>query len=365
MKKSSVLTSLFRHPNTIKVKFTANRLQRQFGIMTSSIPTTQRALFQPDKESTTVIIKTLPVPAPNFAKNEHLIKVHAVAPCNGELLWTKNFPPPPEILAVKELVPCDDLAGTIISGPPNSPFKPGDRVYGRTNYERTGNAREYTIGVTEELALIPDHLSWAEAATVGLSALTAWQALFVQAGVGSIEDGGWRGKRVLVTAASGSVGSWVVQLAKVAGAEVIGTSGPDNIDFIKSLGASEALDYRSVNLKSWAEKDGKKVDVVIDTIGRKSLEDAWWALKDGGNILSIFQPPASAKPADFNGKDIKDLFFIMVPDGASLAKISVLLTEGKVKTNLDSVYPFEKFEEAFARVAGGHAKGKVVIEVLA
>ncbi|KAH8590649.1 hypothetical protein B0O99DRAFT_634350 [Bisporella sp. PMI_857] len=329
-------------------------------IMTSSLPKTQRALLQPDPKSTSIIITTLPVPTPDFSKDEHLIKVHTVSPCNGELLWTANFPPPAEFAAAKSLVPCDDVAGVVISAPPNSPFQPGSKVYGRTNYYRTGNAREYTIGTTEELALIPEGLSWANAATVGLSALTAWQALFVQAG---IEDGGYRGKRVLVTAASGSVGSWVVQLAKVAGAEVIGTCGPDNIDFVRSLGASEVLNYRSEDLKAWAEGEGKKVDIVIDTIGRKSLEDAWWTVKDGGLLMSIFQPPESARPQGYKGKDVKNFFFIMVPDGKNLAKVSKLLEEGKVKPNLDSVFPFEKFEDAFKRVEGGHAKGKVVIEI--
>jgi len=331
--------------------------------MASSIPKTQRALLQPDPLSTNVILTTLPVPTPDFSKDEHLIKVHAVAPCNGELLWAKNFSPPAEVAAAKTLVPCDDLSGTIISGPPNSPFKPGDRVYGRTTYFRTGNAREYTIGTTSELAVVPDNLNNAEAASVGMSALTAWQALFVQAGLGGFDDGGYRGKRVLVTAASGSVGSWVVQLAKAAGGHVIGTCGPDNIDFIKSLGASEALNYRNTDIKAWGEKEGNKVDVVIDTIGMKSLEDAWWTVKNQGIVISIFQIPL--RPLGCHVQDVRSFMFVMVPDGANLAKVSKLLAEGKVRTNLDSVYPLEKFEEAFARVAGGHAKGKVAIEITA
>jgi len=359
---------LLRLTSTVKIsshlfksKTTTPRSYRTFETMAASLPKTQRALLQPDPLSTDLILTTLPVPTPDFAKDEHLIKVHAVAPCNGELLWTKNFPPPAELAALKTLVPCDDVAGTVVSGPSSSPFKPGDRVYGRTNYFRTGNAREYTIGITSELARVPEHLNNAEAASVGLSALTAWQALFVQAGFGGYEDGGYEGKRVFVTAASGSVGSWVVQLAKAAGAEVIGTCGPDNIDFVKSLGASEVLNYRTTDFKAWAEEAGKKVDVVIDTIGKKSLEDAWWTVKDGGLIISIFQPPL--RPAGCVGKDIKNFFFVMTPDGENLGKISKLLTEGKVKTNLDSVYPLEKFGEAFARVAGGHAKGKVAIEI--
>lgn len=79
--------------------------------------------------------------------------------------------------------------------------------------------------------------------------------------------------------------------------------------------------------------------------------------------MSIYQPPGQVKPAGFSGKTIRDFFFIMSPDGASLSKITPLLEAGKVKPIVDSVFPLEKFEEAFARVASGHAKGKVVFDL--
>ena len=322
-----------------------------------------RGLFQPDKNSTQVILKDHPVPNPNFELNEHLIRVHTVAPCAGELLWTANYPvPDPQS---KVLIPCDDVAGTVIAAPPSSPFKVGDEVYGRTNYHRTGCAAEYAIGRTEELALKPKNLSWAEAVTVPLSSLTAWQAFFVQAGLGEFSPDSYRGKRVLVTAASGGVGIWAVQLAKLAGAEVVGTCGPKNVDFVRSLGATEVLDYTVTSMKEWAQTEGNKVDLVLDCVGKKTLEDAWWAVKDGGVLISIYQPPEMVKPADWAGKDVRNLFFIMVPDGDSLARISKSIEEGKCKPVLHSVWPLEKFEEAFKVADSGHARGKVVIDLLA
>jgi NADPH:quinone reductase-like Zn-dependent oxidoreductase len=331
--------------------------------MADFIPTSMRSLLQPDRNSTNLVLTTFPVPTPNFELDEHLIKVHTVAPCNGELLWPSLFPEPNP--GSKQLIPCDDVAGTIVLAPPNSPFKVGDEVYGRTNYVRSGDAREYTIATSDELALKPKNLSWVDAATVPLSSLTAWQALFVQAGLGGYEDGGYRGKRILVTAASGGVGIWLVQLAKLVGAEVVGTCGPANVDFVKSLGAAEVLDYRNTDFKAWAQQEGKKVDIVFDCIGKKSLEEAWWCVKEGGTLISIYQPPEQQKPKELKINSVTNFFFIMAPDGTSLSKISRLVEEGKCKPILDCVFPLEKFEEAFKRLESGHSRGKVVLDLLA
>jgi len=159
--------------------------------------------------------------------------------------------PPLKLLPQMVLWMCTPAGSSCVNtspaGPrPNSPFKVGDEVYGRTNFYRSGCAAEYAIGRTEELALKAKNLSWVEAATVPLSALTAWQAIFVQAGIGDFSTEVYRGKRILITAASGGVGMWVVRLA---GAEVVGTCGPCNVDFVRSLGATEVIDYTKTDLK--------------------------------------------------------------------------------------------------------------------
>ncbi|KAL3469284.1 hypothetical protein BJX99DRAFT_78364, partial [Aspergillus californicus] len=291
---------------------------------------------------------------------EHLIHVHAVAPCAGELLWPLNFPPP----TPRELIPCFDMSGTIITAPPTSPFRPGDEVYARSDYLRNGAASDYTIGVTAELALKPKALSWVESTAIPLSAQTAWQALFIHCGLGDLEGGMWKGKRVLVTAASGGVGMWVVQLAKLAGASVVGTCGPDNLELVAGLGADEVLDYRKSSLREWAGSDPHvKVDVVIDCIGKKSLEDAWWAVKDGGIVLSIFQPPKMVLPEGCEVKDVKDIFFVMAPNRSHLEAITKLVDEGKCRGHVDSVWPLEQFQEAFKRLDGGHARGKIILDL--
>lgn len=330
------------------------------------LPTTMRALIQPSSKSKDLSLTTRPLPAANLSQGEHLIRVHACALCAGELLWPKNFPPPKP----RELVPCPDISGTVISAPTDSPFQPGDEVYARTNYLRPANAREYTIGVTDELAHKSKKLSWVEAAAVPLSAETAWQILFIHAGIFKGEEvdfsaaqGSWSGKRVLVTAASGGVGMWVTQLASLLGADVVGTCGPENVALVKSLGAGEVLNYRTTSLREWAKKPGKNVDVVIDCIGRKSLEEAWWAVRDGGVILSIFQPPTQVRPEDYKGQAVKDVFFVMAPNRKHLEQITKLVEDGKCRPMVDSVWPLEQFKEAFGRLDGGHSRGKIVFDL--
>lgn len=330
------------------------------------LPTTMRALIQPSSKSKDLSLTTRPLPAANLSQGEHLIRVHACALCAGELLWPKNFPPPKP----RELVPCPDISGTVISAPTDSPFQPGDEVYARPNYLRPANAREYTIGVTDELAHKSKKLSWVEAAAVPLSAETAWQILFIHAGIFKGEEvdfsaaqGSWSGKRVLVTAASGGVGMWVTQLASLLGADVVGTCGPENVALVKSLGAGEVLNYRTTSLREWAKKPGKNVDVVIDCIGRKSLEEAWWAVRDGGVILSIFQPPTQVRPEDYKGQAVKDVFFVMAPNRKHLEQITKLVEDGKCRPMVDSVWPLEQFKEAFGRLDGGHSRGKIVFDL--
>ncbi|KAJ5111178.1 NAD(P)-binding protein [Penicillium argentinense] len=325
-----------------------------------------RGIIQPNPKSKDLILTSLPLPTINPSLGEHLIRVKACAPCAGELLWPNNFPPP----TPRELIPCPDVAGTIISGPEDSPFQPGDEVYARTNYNRPSNARDFTIGVTDELAHKPKSLSWIEAAAIPVSAETAWQILFIHAGIAGDGEAdfataqeAWKGKRVLVTAASGGVGMWVVQLATLLGAEVIGTCGAANVTLVQSLGAKEVLDYRRTSLREWAEQPGKKVDVVIDCIGRQSLEDAWWTIRDGGAVLSIFQPPKQVCPEGYKGTGVKDVFFVMEPVRRHLEEITKLVELGKCHGMVDSVWPLEQYQEAFKRLDEGHARGKIIFDL--
>ncbi|KAI9039414.1 NADP-dependent oxidoreductase [Aspergillus affinis] len=317
-----------------------------------------RTILQPELTSTRLELVDRPVPIANPDADEHLIRVHCTAPCAGELFW-------PSIVSVpnKEPVPCDDVAGTVVTAPPNSPFRPGDEVYARSTYFRPGCARDYTVIVTDELAHRPQNLSWVESAATPLSAETAWQALFEQSGIGGFDSAAWKNKRILVTAASGGVGTWLLQLGSIVGAQVIGTCGPTNMELVKAFGAAEVLNYRADSLREWGQNAANKVDLVVDCVGGKSLEDAWWCVRDGGVLISIYQAPDKLRPTEVTVQGVKEIFFIMKPRRSDLEEITKLVETGKCRPLVDSVWPLEQFQEAFDRLGSGHARGKVVLDL--
>src|SRR5947209_156210 len=175
------------------------------------LPTTAKTLIFDLPSKLLELKESDPVPTPDPRKEDHLIHVKSTALCAGELEWPILFPEAifsenPD----KIIVPGYDLAGTVITSPPGSPFHRGAEIYARTRPSRPGNCREYTLARTEEMALKPQKLNWVEAATVPLSAITAWQALFEHSGLKGLDDAGTKEKKILVTAAAGGVGVWLV-----------------------------------------------------------------------------------------------------------------------------------------------------------
>ncbi|KAL2374221.1 zinc-binding dehydrogenase [Blastomyces gilchristii SLH14081] len=333
---------------------------------TTTLPTTIRSLHQPDPLKPEITLKSTPPPTLTpSSPTDHLIRVHATSPCAGELTWPAWNPD----LFSAEIVPCYDLSGTVVQAPPNSPFPPGTPVWGRTNVKRPGNAREYTIAPTEELARRPAVVDEITAASVPLSAETAVQALFTRGGLSGLGEGeGGRernkGKKVLVTAASGGVGVWLLQLAREAGVGgIVAVCGSGNVEMVKELGATEVIDYTKMSVKDWAEREGEggKVNLVIDCKGGKSLGQCWSAVKDGGAIISICEPPEGQKPEGCAANDVRNEFFIMEPRGDDLLEVGRLFEEGKVKAVVDSVWKLEEYKQAFEKLDQGHSKGKILL----
>ncbi|KAK4239591.1 Reticulon-4-interacting protein 1, mitochondrial [Achaetomium macrosporum] len=334
------------------------------------LPKTMKTLLQASRKTTEVISTTAPLPTPTHP-DDVLVRVHAAAPCAGELTWAINFPD--VIPADKELVPCQDMAGSVVSAPADSGVVAGDRVYCRISASRAGAARDYALPRASELAKIPEGLSWIEAAATPLSALTAWQALFVQ---GTLDAAAVKGDaaarekngkiRVLVTGAAGGVGSWAVQFAALAGAKaVVAVCGPGKEEAVRKLGATEVVNYAETSIEDWVAADpaARECDLIFEMVGGKTLAGCWAAVRDGGAMITINTPPEYGKPAGLKKELSKGLFFIVEPLGSNLAEIGELIAAGKVRPTIDSVWEFADYKKAFERLESGHVNGKIIIKV--
>ncbi|KAF4447061.1 hypothetical protein F53441_9360 [Fusarium austroafricanum] len=290
-----------------------------------------------------------PVPVPSHP-GDVLVKVHATSPCKGEFDW---------FLLNDSLytgIPGQDLAGTVVLAPEDSGFKPGDEIYARIEASRPGAAAEYVLARVSELAIRPKNLSWAETAACPISALTAYQSLFTKGLLhpkALAGDEAARKKnsmvRLLINGAAGAVGSWTVQMARLAGVETIAAVvGTQSIDFIRQLGATEIIDYKKQIIREWVAEDpeSRQFDLVLDCIGKPDVAQTWYAVRDGGILIAISFDPEESRLGD------------------DLDVITKLLEAGKLKPNIDSVVGLDDFEEAWDKVESGRAKGKVVVKII-
>jgi NADPH:quinone reductase and related Zn-dependent oxidoreductases len=297
---------------------------------------------------------TVPLPAP--AIGEALVRVSAagVNPIDaktragrGAASLIRNYP---AILGV-------DFSGTIVRPAFDAhPLQPGDEVYGLVPVPRlSGSYGEYLTVPVVTIARKPESLSSVEAAAVPCAALTAWGAVV---GVGNVKPG----QRVLIHAAAGGVGHLAVQLAKWAGAHVVGTASARNADWLKTLGADEVIDYRA---ERFEEATGD-IDLVIDLIGNVHDETGTRSLsvmRPGSLIISV--PTGSwpgyledAAAAGMRATDIKAL-----SDTATLNSIAELIDAGEVRVHVDRDFPLEEAAAAHRMIEEGHTRGKIVLRV--
>ncbi|KAF2685519.1 alcohol dehydrogenase [Lentithecium fluviatile CBS 122367] len=298
-----------------------------------------RALIRRSDPKTLTLDVNHPSPSPADHPQYYIIRTKATALTRGELTW-------PEPLIPDILIPGFDLAGEVLSAPTTPgkhAFKAGDEVYALTTFTWKGNAREISVGHEDELALKPKNASWEEAASVPLSALSAYEALFVHANLKLSKDSNNQITRVLVTAASGGVGIWGVQLAHEAGAEVVGTCGTSNMDFVKSLGADTVLDYKETDVLDWVGEDIEKraFDVILDCIGGQTLISAWKCARRGGKVISVAEPPDPKKPTKGVAEGVEGIWFIDKANGVALGEVTSLIERRKCKPVVDSVYRLE------------------------
>jgi NADPH:quinone reductase-like Zn-dependent oxidoreductase len=302
------------------------------------------------------------VPVPSPGPNELLIRIHATAVIAPEPTWPETHTTSSGILRPHPILG-HDLSGAIASlgpdVPTTFPYKVGDEVFALTTFSHDGAEAEYAIALPSEVAPKPQTLTHVQAAAVPLSALTAWQALFDHAGFDPDDHSKNEGKKVLITGAAGGVGVFAVQLARWAGLHVLGTGSTRNVEFIRSLGADEVIDYTAVPIADVAQRP----DLILDCVGGDTLTKCWDVVRQDSGILISVAEPASLETAKLH-PGVKSVWFIVSPNGEQLTRISQLVDQGTLRPVVETVMPLEKASEAYELGKKGHTRGKIVLEVL-
>ncbi len=248
------------------------------------------------------------------------------------------------------LVPGWDFSGVVDSvGEETVRFKEGDEVFGRGDLFRDGAYAEYLVMNEKEIEYKPKSVDHIHAAAIPLAALTAWQSLFDAANLQS-------GQSVLIHAAAGGVGHLAVQIAKWAGARVIGTASKNNQEFIKDLGVDEAIDYQATRFEDVVHN----VDIVFDTIGGDTQKRSWKTLAKGGIIVSIVSPP-SKEEADSYG--VRQAYVFVENNVTQLAEIAELVDSGLLVPVVENVLPLSEAYHAQESSKAGHTRGKIVLKI--
>src|SRR5882762_7023201 len=283
-----------------------------------------------------------PTPGPD----EVLIKIHAAAV--NPIDWKMRAG------HVKEVFPLTfpstlgwDVSGTVEeAGDKVTQFKRGDEVYALV---KGGGYAEYVVAKATVVAKKPRTLDHVHAAAVPVAGVTALQALFEVAQLRA-------GQKVLIHAAAGGVGNFAVQLAKARGDYVIGTASSKNQAFLGELGVDKAVDYQ----KTRFEEAVHDADVVLDTIGGDTQERSFKALKKGGILVSIVQPPSQELATKYG---VRALFYGGHPSSSDLTEIAKLIDEGKVKPIVETVLPLAEARRAHELSQSRHVRGKIVLKL--
>lgn len=235
-------------------------------------------------------------------------------------------------------------------------FKLGDPVfaYCRKEIIRDGSFAEYICLPAQNVVRKPAKLTFAEAAAIPLSGLTAWQSLYDTAQLKSKDE-------VLIHAGAGGVGSLAIQMAKITGAHVITTSSQANFDYVKLLGADEVIDYTKENFVEFIQKKHPKgVDVIYDTVGGDTLKESYQVAKEGGRLVTI---AGIVDQALASKQRLMAEFVFVRPDGKELSKIATLIDEKKLSPPRIQEIPFEEVLHGLRKSREGHTQGKLVLKI--
>ena len=290
-------------------------------------------------------------PRPEPATGEVLVKVHAtsVNPVDwkiraGHLRAFREYPLP--------LILGWDFSGVIEAvGDDVKEWNKGDEVYGHPSIAGTGTYAEYAVAPVGTFARKPASLDHLHAAAIPLAGLTAWQALFDHAKLTA-------GQKVLIQAAAGGVGTFAVQFARIKGLQIAATASAENHVLLRELGAGQVIDYSTTRFEDVVHD----ADAVIESMGGEVRERSWKTLKKGGILVALIGPPPSKETAESYG--VRQTLMWVQTNAAQLGEIASLVDAGQVRPVIDAVFPLAGAAEAHERSQTGHARGKIVLQLV-
>ncbi len=309
------------------------------------------------------VLKLEEVQKPTPADNELLIKVYAVSVNRSD--WEGLVGKPLYVRIGGLTKPRDKILGSDIAGIVEAvgkdvkQYKPGDEVFGlMLNYG--GGFAEYACKSEKAMALKPASMTFEEAAAIPQAAFIALQGIQDK---GKVQPG----QKVLINGAGGGTGTFAIQLAKLAGAEVTGVDNTEKLDFMRSLGADHVIDYTKEDFT----KNGQQYDLILDVIAyhrsvfayQRALAPNGSYFMAGGSVATIFQMLLLGPwIRRITSRNIKLL--LVQTDSKDLVYITELIESGKVKLVIDKRYSLSKIAEALRYLGEGHAKGKIVITII-
>lgn len=314
-----------------------------------SSPTMRAARVRRFGSPDAIVVERLPRPIPD--EGQVLVRVAAagVGPWDAWIRAGRSVLPQPLPLTLgSDLSGVVDAIGTGVAG-----LQPGEEVYGVTNGRFTGAYAEYALAEAARLAPKPRTLDHVQAAAVPVVAVTAWQILFDHARITA-------GQRVLIHGAAGNVGGYAVQLARHAGAHVIGTAIGAAVDRVRDLGADETIDVSAARFE--AALANEPVDVVVDLVGGEIQVRSLEILKSGTGILvSAVSEPDRDRAAR---RGVRASFMLVDVTRTTLTEIARLLDEGRLQAgNVGEVLSLDEASRAHRMLEGAvpHKRGKIVL----
>jgi NADPH:quinone reductase-like Zn-dependent oxidoreductase len=282
---------------------------------------------------------------PHASENDVIVRVHAAGFTTGELEWPATWAD----RAGRDrtpTIPGHEVAGVVTElGYGTTGLTVGQRVFGLADWTRDGTLAEYVAVEARNLAPLPADVDFVTGASLPISGLTAWQGLFQHGGLQS-------GQTVLVTGAAGAVGTLVVQLARAAGAVVVGTGRARHRDRALEAGAHRFIDVESEELEK-----AVRTDLVFDALGGALGTHASATLRPGGTLVAIAAPPT------LDRTDVSARFFVVEPSRSELSELAERVRAGTLRTFVGDVVTLDEAASAFASTAT--KRGKTIVRVVA